>query len=33
LTHREATTALVGTLTGRLVGTLDCDLLLVKPTR
>jgi universal stress protein E len=31
LTHRKTTTALVGTLTGRLVETLDCDLLLVKP--
>jgi universal stress protein E len=30
LTHRKSTTALVGTLTGRLVETVDCDLLLVK---
>lgn len=31
LTHRKALTALVGTLTGRLIETLDCDFLLVKP--
>ena len=31
LTHRKSITALVGTLTGRLVETVDCDLLLVKP--
>jgi len=31
LTHREALTALVGTLTGRLMETLACDFLLVKP--
>lgn len=31
LTHRKALTALVGTLTGRLIETLDCDCLLVKP--
>jgi universal stress protein E len=31
LTHRKALTALVGTLTGRLIETLDSDLLLVKP--
>ena len=31
LTHRPATTALVGTLAGRLAEALDCDLLLVKP--
>ncbi len=31
LTHRKALTALVGTLTGRLMETLDCDFLLVKP--
>jgi len=31
LTHRKALTALVGTLTGRLLNTLDCDFLLVKP--
>jgi len=30
LTHRKAMTALVGTLTGRLIETLDCDLLLVR---
>ncbi len=33
LTHRKAMTALVGTLTARLIETpLDCDLLLVKPS-
>ncbi len=31
LTHRKALTALVGTLTGRLIETLDSDFLLVKP--
>jgi universal stress protein E len=31
LTHRKALTALVGTLTGKLIETLDCDCLLVKP--
>ena len=31
LTHRNSMTALVGTLTGRLVETLECDLLLVRP--
>jgi universal stress protein E len=31
LTHRDSMTALVGTLTGRLVETLECDLLLVRP--
>jgi len=31
LTHRKALTALVGTLTGRLIETVDCDCLLVKP--
>jgi universal stress protein E len=31
LTHRKAPTALVGSLTGRLIETLDCDILLVKP--
>ncbi len=31
LTHRKALTALVGTLTGRLIETLDSDILLVKP--
>lgn len=31
LTHRASLTALVGTLTGRLLETLDCDFLLVKP--
>lgn len=31
LTHRKSLTALVGTLTGRLLETLDCDFLLVKP--
>lgn len=31
LTHRKALTALVGTLTGRLLETLDSDILLVKP--
>ena len=30
LTHRKALTALVGTLTGRLIDSLDCDFLLVK---
>lgn len=30
LTHRKALTALVGTLTGRLIEMLDCDFLLVK---
>ncbi|MBW4050811.1 MAG: universal stress protein [Proteobacteria bacterium] len=33
LTHRKALTALVGTLTGKLIETLDCDCLLVKPVR
>ncbi|HVS75377.1 MAG TPA: universal stress protein [Steroidobacteraceae bacterium] len=33
LTHRKSLTALVGTLTGRLLETLDCDFLLVKPSR
>lgn len=33
LTHRKALTALVGTLTGRLIESLDCDFLLVKPAR
>lgn len=32
LTHRKTLTALVGTLTGKLLETLDCDCLLVKPT-
>ncbi len=32
LTHRKALTALVGTLTGKLIETLDCDCLLVKPS-
>jgi len=32
LTHRDAMTALVGTLTGRLIETLECDLLLVRPS-
>lgn len=32
LTHRKALTALVGTLTGRLIETVDCDCLLVKPS-
>ena len=31
LTHQKAMTALVGTLTGRLIESLDCDVLLVKP--
>ncbi len=31
LTHRKALTALVGTLTGQLIETLDSDVLLVKP--
>lgn len=31
LTHRKALTALVGSLTGQLLETLDCDFLLVKP--
>jgi universal stress protein E len=31
LTHRKALTALVGTLTGRLIESLDVDFLLVKP--
>jgi universal stress protein E len=31
LTHRKALTALVGTLTGRLIESLDADFLLVKP--
>jgi universal stress protein E len=31
LTHRDSMTALVGTLTGYLVETLECDLLLVRP--
>lgn len=33
LTHRKALTALVGTLTGRLIESLDADFLLVKPAR
>lgn len=33
LTHRKTLTALVGTLTGKLIETLDCDFLLVKPLR
>lgn len=33
LTHRKALTALVGTLTGKLIETLDCDCLLVKAAR
>jgi nucleotide-binding universal stress UspA family protein len=33
LTHRKTLTALVGTLTGKLIETLDCDFLLVKPPR
>ena len=32
LTHRRVMTAQVGALTGRLVQTVDCDLLLVKPS-
>lgn len=32
LTHRDSMTALVGSLTGRLIETLDCDLLLVRPS-
>ncbi len=32
LTHRKALTALVGTLTGQLIETLDSDILLVKPS-
>jgi universal stress protein E len=32
LTHRKTLTALVGTLTGRLIESLDTDFLLVKPT-
>lgn len=31
LTHHKAPTALVGTLTGKLIERVDCDLLLVKP--
>lgn len=31
LTHRKTLAALVGTLTGKLIETLDCDFLLVKP--
>lgn len=31
-THRRASTAQVGTLTQRLIETVECDLLLVKPT-
>lgn len=31
LTHRKGITALVGTLTGKLVDALDCDFVLVKP--
>jgi universal stress protein E len=31
LTHRRVMTAQIGALTGRLVETVDCDLLLVKP--
>lgn len=30
LTHRDSMTALIGSLTGRLIETLDCDLLLVR---
>jgi universal stress protein E len=33
LTHRKTLTALVGTLTGRLIESLDADFLLVKPAR
>jgi universal stress protein E len=33
LTHRKTLTALVGTLTGRLIESLDSDFLLVKPER
>lgn len=33
LTHRKALAALVGTLTGRLIESLDTDFLLVKPAR
>lgn len=33
LTHRKTLAALVGTLTGKLIETLDCDFLLVKPPR
>jgi universal stress protein E len=33
LTHRRTLTALVGTLTGRLIESLDTDFLLVKPAR
>jgi universal stress protein E len=33
LTHRKTLAALVGTLTGRLIETLDADFLLVKPPR
>ena len=33
LTHRKTLTALVGTLTGRLIESLDTDFLLVKPAR
>jgi len=33
LTHRKTLTALVGTLTGKLIEMLDCDFLLVKPPR
>jgi universal stress protein E len=32
LTHREGVSALVGTLTARLVESLDCDFVLVKPS-
>lgn len=31
LSHRKNLTTMVGTLTGRLVETVDCDLLLIKP--
>jgi universal stress protein E len=32
LTHRDSMTALIGSLTGRLIETLDCDLLLLRPS-
>jgi universal stress protein E len=32
LTHRRGLTAMVGTLTGELMNTLDCDFLLVRPS-
>jgi hypothetical protein len=32
LTHRKELSALVGTLTARLIETLDCDFVLVKPS-